>query len=39
MPEAAVPLEMTEVDLESLAADVVAQAMKAGVSDAEAVAR
>ena len=30
---------MTELDLESLAADVVAMAMKAGASDAEAVAR
>ncbi|HEX4284324.1 MAG TPA: metallopeptidase TldD-related protein [Terracidiphilus sp.] len=30
---------LTEIDLEPLAADVVAQAMKAGASDAEAVAR
>jgi PmbA protein len=33
------PLEVTSIDLESLAADVVAQAMKAGATDAEAVAR
>src|ERR1700761_18748 len=38
MPETATP-EFTAVDLESLAADVVAQAVKAGASDAEAVAR
>jgi PmbA protein len=38
MPETAAP-EFTALDLESLAADVVAQAMKAGASDAEAVAR
>ncbi len=38
MPET-VPLELTAIDLESLAADVVAQAVKAGASDAEAVAR
>ena len=31
--------ELTALDLESLAADVVAQAMKAGASDAEAVVR
>ncbi|MGA7107850.1 MAG: TldD/PmbA family protein [Terracidiphilus sp.] len=39
MPESAPPVELTEVDLETLAADVVAQARKAGASDAEAVAR
>ncbi len=38
MAEAVVPAA-EKVDLESLAADVVAQAMKAGASDAEAVAR
>ncbi|MDR3454128.1 MAG: DNA gyrase modulator, partial [Rhodoferax sp.] len=36
---AAAPLEMTSLDLESLTADVVARAMQAGASDAEAVAR
>lgn len=35
----AAPLETTSLDLESLAADVVARAMEAGASDAEAVAR
>src|SRR5580704_16742162 len=39
MPETAATSELTALDLESLAADVVAQAMKAGASDAEAVAR
>src|SRR5208282_4515764 len=39
MPEIAATSELTALDLESLAADVVAQAMKAGASDAEAVAR
>ena len=39
MPEAAAPSNETALDLESLAADVVALAMKAGASDAEAVAR
>jgi PmbA protein len=39
MPEAAAPSAETALDLESLAADVVAQAMKAGASDAEAVVR
>ncbi len=39
MPEEATQLDLTAVDLESLAADVVAQAMKAGATDAEAVAR
>lgn len=39
MPEVVTQSEMTELDLESLAADVVAMAMKAGASDAEAVAR
>ncbi|MGO9434699.1 MAG: TldD/PmbA family protein [Terracidiphilus sp.] len=39
MPETATAPELTALDLESLAADVVAQAMKAGASDAEAVAR
>jgi PmbA protein len=38
MPESAAP-EFAALDLQSLAADVVAQAMKAGASDAEAVAR
>src|ERR1700691_1429343 len=38
MPQAALPNE-TAIDLESLVADVVALAMKAGASDAEAVAR
>ncbi|HZB87752.1 MAG TPA: TldD/PmbA family protein [Terracidiphilus sp.] len=38
MPETAAPSAMTAVDLESLAADVVALARKAGASDAEAVA-
>jgi PmbA protein len=39
MPEAVSQSEHTDLDLESLAADVVAMAMKAGASDAEAVAR
>jgi PmbA protein len=39
MPEATAQPDMTDLDLESLAADVVAQAMKAGASDAEAVVR
>src|SRR3974390_3229898 len=39
MPEAVSQLDTTTLDLESLAADVVAMAMKAGASDAEAVAR
>jgi PmbA protein len=39
MTEAGVLRGETALDLESLAADVVAQAMKAGASDAEAVAR
>jgi PmbA protein len=39
MPELAAQPDLTDLDLESLAADVVALAMKAGASDAEAVAR
>src|ERR1700721_745298 len=39
MPKTLTPPETTELDLESLAADVVAMARKAGASDAEAVAR
>jgi len=39
MPESAVQSDLTDLDLESLAADVVALAMKAGASDAEAVLR
>ena len=39
MADTLIPEELTATDLESLAADVVAQAMKAGASDAEAVAR
>ena len=39
MPEVAARPDLTNLDLESLAADVVAQAMKAGARDAEAVAR
>ena len=39
MPETAATSELNALDLESLAADVVAQAVKAGASDAEAVAR
>jgi PmbA protein len=39
MPEVIASPDLTNLDLESLAADVVAQAMKAGASDAEAVAR
>jgi PmbA protein len=39
MPEALAQPELTALDLESLAADVVVLAMKAGASDAEAVVR
>jgi PmbA protein len=39
MPEAAAQPERTELDLETLAADVVALAVKGGASDAEAVVR
>ena len=39
MPEIAAQSDLTELDLETLAADVVALAMKAGASDAEAVVR
>src|ERR1700738_518906 len=39
MPQAVAQSDSTDVDLESLAADVVAQAMKGGASDAEAVVR
>ncbi|HEY1986308.1 MAG TPA: TldD/PmbA family protein [Terracidiphilus sp.] len=39
MPDVVVQPELTGVDLESMAADVVALAMKAGASDAEAVVR
>ena len=39
MPEIATQLDVTGLDLETLAADVVALAVKAGASDAEAVAR
>src|ERR1039458_10466930 len=39
MAETAATFELTALDLESLAADVVARAVKAGASDAEAVAR
>jgi PmbA protein len=39
MPELAAQPDLTELDLESLTTDVVALAMKAGASDAEAVAR
>ena len=39
MPQTAAPSSETALDLESLAADVVARAMKAGASDAEAVIR
>jgi PmbA protein len=39
MAETAATSELTALDLESLAADVVARAVKAGASDAEAVAR
>src|SRR5579862_2359562 len=39
MPETTVISELTALDLESMTADVVAMAMKAGASDAEAVAR
>ena len=39
MSETAMQSDLTALDLESLAADVVAKAMKAGATDAEAVAR
>jgi PmbA protein len=39
MPQTAPPSSETALDLESLAADVVAQALKAGASDAESVVR
>ncbi|HUN68479.1 MAG TPA: metallopeptidase TldD-related protein, partial [Burkholderiales bacterium] len=39
MTDVVAPAETTTLDLETLAADVVAQAMKAGASDAEAVVR
>jgi PmbA protein len=39
MPQALPQLDSTPIDLESLAADVVTQAMKAGASDAEVVVR
>src|ERR1700723_4517424 len=39
MPQAATQLDQAPLDLESLTADVVALAMKAGASDAEAVVR
>src|SRR3984957_18926538 len=39
MPNAAIQLDQAPLDLESLTADVVALAMKAGASDAEAVVR
>jgi PmbA protein len=39
MPESATQPDQSALDLESLAADVVDLAMKAGASDAEAVAR
>ncbi len=39
MPDIAAPTSETVLDLESLAADVVARAIKAGASDAEAVVR
>src|SRR5580704_18320952 len=39
MPQPATALDQTTLDLESLTADVVALAMKAGASDAEAVVR
>jgi PmbA protein len=39
MPEASAQPDLTNLDLESLAADVVALAVKAGASDAEVVAR
>src|SRR5271166_1373824 len=39
MPQAAPPINQAALDLESLAADVVALAVKAGASDGEAVAR
>jgi PmbA protein len=39
MPDTVAPSDLTGLDLESLAADVVAMAVKAGASDAEAVVR
>ena len=39
MADIVFPAELSVIDLESVAADVVAEAMKAGASDAEAVAR
>jgi PmbA protein len=39
MAHSTIPVEQSSLDLETLAADVVAQAMNAGASDAEAVAR
>src|SRR5580700_8789569 len=39
MPQAAAQIDQATIDLESLTADVVALAMKAGASDAEAVVR
>ncbi len=39
MPQAATQPDLTDLNLESLAADVVAQAVRAGASDAEAVVR
>ena len=39
MPQVSARPDLTNLDLESLAADVVAQALKAGATDAEAVAR
>ncbi len=39
MPQSAAPSNEAAIDLESLVADVVAQAVKAGASDAEATAR
>jgi PmbA protein len=39
MPEVTAQTDLTNLDLESMAADVVAQAMKAGASDSEAAAR
>jgi PmbA protein len=39
MPEISAQPDLTNLDLETLAADVVAKAMKAGATDAEAVAR
>jgi len=39
MPQSAAPSNETAIDLESLVADVIAQAVKAGATDAEAAAR